>query len=336
MLTAKRVLPLAAAFAFALLLPARGALACSVCLAGDSIYTANGASAQQAGEVSLYVELRGYKKKSGELPSPDAAASEGEEPAAPGEKPAQPRERAENRRLDVYASWTPIDRLTLTFDLPVAFNHIVGTDAGQSTHTQLSGLGDVSITASGVLWRNREILPSTWVEGRLFLKTPTGPSKQSVDGDTDPHLQTGTGSWDYGFGLAAGHRLEWGSLYASAFERINTKGSLHYRYGNSFLANAALAVPLGHALGVSWLQRFAIGGELNFRYSTHDEFFGESYRDSGGPILFATPSLRIRLPWFGEKPPWLRAAVQIPFTSHWLYGIQTERPVWSLGLGTTF
>ena len=120
------------------------------------------------------------------------------------------------------------------------------------------------------------------------------------------------------------------------FQRINTEGSLDYQYGNSFLANAALAVPLGHAFGVLALERFSLGGELNFRYSWHDEFHGESYRDSGGPILFLTPSLRIRLPWFGEKAPFLRTAVQIPATSRWLYGQQTEHPVWSVGLGYTF
>ena len=336
---------LGALLALLLVIDSPEARACSVCLAGDSIYTANGASAGQAGQASIYVELLGYKKKSGELPEPESSAPEGEggggeeEGGAPPsfeKAPPQPTERALNRRLNVFGSWTPIDRLTLSVNVPIAFNDIVSDDGDTSTHTQLTGLGDVSITASGVLWRNRDVLPSTWLEGRLFLKAPTGPSKQRVDGDVDPHLQTGTGSWDTGFGFAVGHRLEWGSLYGSVFGRINTEGSLQYQYGNSFLANAALEVPLGHALGVESLQRFSLGGELNFRYSTHDEFHGESYSDSGGSVLYVTPSLRIRLPWFGERAPMLRAAVQVPVTSHWLYGKQTEYPVWSVGIGYSF
>ena len=42
---------------------------------------------------------------------------------------------------------------------------------------------------------------------------------------------------------------------------------------------------------------------------------GERYQDSGGSILYATPSVRVRLPWsFGERTPSLRAAVQLPLT----------------------
>jgi hypothetical protein len=133
------------------------------------------------------------------------------------------------------------------------------------------------------------------------------------------------------------HRLEWGSLYGSVFHRLNTEGNLQYRYGDSVLVNAALDVPIGHALGVPWLERFSAGAELNLRASARDEFQGDRYRDSGGTILYATPSLRVRLPWLGgRQPPFVRAAVQIPTTSAWLHGQQKEKAVWSLGLGYSF
>ena len=39
------------------------------------------------------------------------------------------------------------------------------------------------------------------------MKAPTGRDDEEVDGHPDIHLQPGTGSWDFGGGLAATHRL---------------------------------------------------------------------------------------------------------------------------------
>jgi len=53
-------------------------LACSVCLAGDPSFSNSGASAQQAGDFSMYFEVRGWEKQSGLLPHGDAALPEHE------------------------------------------------------------------------------------------------------------------------------------------------------------------------------------------------------------------------------------------------------------------
>ena len=92
--------------------PVQRAAACSVCLAGDPIYSSTGTSGQGAGEVSVYLEGKAWKKTSGVLPGEQV---DGAEPA---------RERNQSQRLDLYLSWTPLDRLTLTVDLPWAFNQI--------------------------------------------------------------------------------------------------------------------------------------------------------------------------------------------------------------------
>lgn len=313
----------------ALLLPAsllgvRESRACSVCLAGDPFLDQQGATVQPEGTLSAAFQVRGWTKKSGLLPG------EGE----PGEGGF---ERNTSQRLDLFVSWTPLDRLTLTLDLPWAFNEITEVEEGGSSTSSLSGFGDLSLAASLVLWRNREVLPSTWLEGRLFLEFPTGQSSEEVDGARDPHLQPGTGSWDCGFGLGGVHRLSWASLYASVFYRVNTEGSLAYEYGDVLLANAALQVPLGHALGRPALSRFTPGFELNFRWAQYDEFGGQRYRDSGGSILYLTPSLRVELPWPWEgRGPSLRAGLQVPVTSDWLHGFQHEEPIWSASVQYTF
>lgn len=318
-----RPLLLGALFPCLLLMPTGPAEACSVCLAGDPIFDAQGTTVQQQGDFSVFLQARGWKKKSGLLP--------GEGHGHDG------FEKNDSKRLDLFLSWTPFDRFTFTLDLPWAFNEITEVEEGTSSTSELSGFSDLSLSASAILWRNRDVLPSTWFEGRTFLKFPTGKSSQTVDGRKDPHLQLGTGSWDVGFGLAAIHRLERASLYSSVFYRVNTEGSLDYEYGDVFLFNAGAQVPLGHALGEGFLNAFTPGFELNFRYAGFDDFRGQRYQDSGGSILYLTPSLRVELPWPWEgRGPSLRGAVQIPATSSWLNGFQEEDPIWFAGLQYTF
>jgi len=203
--------------------------ACSVCLPGDPLYSSAGATAGEEGSFSLYLEARGFSKRSG---SHDGT------------------EESDDHRLDLYATWTPLDRVSFTLDVPVAWNQITEEEEeGQRTHSTLSGLGDLSLATSIVLWRDRPVLPSRWLEGRLWGKAPTGRDTAEVDGERDPHLQPGSGSWDFGAGFAGVQRFEWGSLYGSIFHRRNQQGSLDYQYGNVWLATLALEAPLGHLLG---------------------------------------------------------------------------------------
>lgn len=315
----------------------RPAAACSVCLAGDPSFSTHGTSTLEAGSFASYLELRGWEKRSGSLPS--AALAERRRPGGGhaghdhGRREST-REEARSQRLDLYLAWTPLDRLTLTLNLPWAFHGIDTIGAYETTRTSLSGFGDLSLGASGVVWRNRDVLPSTWLEARIWGKAPTGRDERRVDGERDPHLQAGTGSWDFGFGGAAVHRVSWASLYASAFYRVNTEGALDYEYGDVALVTLAVEVPLGHALGVESLRRFTPGLALDFRHAERDRIAGGSYDDSGGSIPYLGPSLRIALPGVGDgRRAWLRSGVQIPLTNRWLYGDQDEEVVWSVGLG---
>ncbi|NQZ96047.1 MAG: transporter [Myxococcales bacterium] len=299
------------------------ARACSICLPGDPIFDAQGAVAQQRGDLNAYVELRGWTKTSGELPHQEAEGEGG------GEADHGHGEFNDSKRLRFLLAWTPIDRFTMSLNVPVAFNRIEEAETTISTN----GLGDIALDVGYVLWRNRDVLPSTFVTGRAFLKTPTGDSRVVIDGTQDPHVQPGTGSWDFGFGLAATHKLEKAITYASTTYRINTQGSLDYEYGDVFLLNFVGLLPLGHATGISWLTRFTAGLEFNYRWADKDVFHGHDFDDSGGSILYVTPTLAMRIPWFaGRKVPSLRVAGQIPVTSSWLNGFQEEDPIWFVGL----
>jgi hypothetical protein len=326
---------------FALVLRAGAAAACSTCLAGDPSFSANGTTSQSAGNVSLYIEARQWEKKDGAKIVPEdgeAAAPADAADAGAADPEEHVRESHDTRRLDAYVSWTPVDRVTLTLDTPWTANDITDVAGeGDTTHFELSGLGDVSLAASGVVWRNRPALPTTWVELRGFLKAPTGRDEQRVGGEKEPHLQTGTGSWDYGFGAAAVHRFEWGSLYASVFGRLNTEGALDYQYGDVVLSTVALEAPLGHLTGAHALDRVIPGLAFDFRWAGRDRQDGSTVEDTGGSVLYVSPSVRVRLPAFSAtQRAWLRAGVQIPVTHEWLYGVQDEGPVWSVGIGYGF
>jgi hypothetical protein len=314
---------------------AQPAEACSVCLAGDPNFNTQGTQAQEKGTVSVALEARGWTKKSGLLPHEEEEDDDHDDEE--DEEHHDEREKNESQRLDLYVSWTPIDRLTLTVDVPYQFNKITEIEGDERMSFTHAGLGDVSFSASVVLWRDRPVLPGTWVEGRVLLKTPTGRSSKRVQGVKDPHLQVGTGSWDVGLGLGSVHRTEWGGVYGSLFYRKNQKGSLSYQYGDFALANVGSEVALGHALSMPALERVTLGGEMNFRWAAKDRSGGARWNDSGGSILYATPVVRIRLPWFEQgRAPVLRGSTQIPLTSSWLHGQQTEEVVWSVGLAYSF
>src|SRR5262245_30009438 len=91
-----RLLVASAALAFCVLICSHGASACSVCLAGDPVYSSQGTSAQAQGDVSVYFEAKGWRKESGVLPGEHVEPAPGEEVEL--EPPG--KERNDSQRLD--------------------------------------------------------------------------------------------------------------------------------------------------------------------------------------------------------------------------------------------
>jgi outer membrane putative beta-barrel porin/alpha-amylase len=300
--------------------------ACSVCQCGDPIYNQQGGAGAPAETFSFYLEGSAFTKSSGVL-----ADTPGEVPE-PGD-----RDHSFDRSLTAYASWTPTPRVTLTAAVPFRWITIDTKHAdGESDTASNRGFGDASFYVSTRLWSDLDHHPTTWLELRGMVKAPTGKSDKTVGGDQDPHLQVGTGSWDFGFGLSGGHHFDRFALYANAFYRINTLGSLHYEYGDVFLANliatseAVSVEPLGGVL-------LRPGLELNYRYAGHDQFQGDFYRSSGGSIANLTPFLELPFALRADVPaPWLRLAVRMPLSSGGLFGAQHESFTYLVGVGVPF
>ena len=312
---------------FFLLLHSAPAWACSVCQPGDPIFSAEGTTAQRAGSFAMFLDTQQYAKESGALPHDDGGGHH------------HGTESNRTRDVSLFASWAPTSRITVASRLPYKWirvrersedGHLEGTHRNE-------GLGDLSLFGTAVLWRNRSVLPSTWIEGRALLKLPTGEDDKKVDGEEDPHLQPGTGSWDWGLGLAGSHHMERGALYGSVFYRFNNKGSFDYQYGDVFLATVAFTsepIALGGLAGGRMLRA---GSELNFRYAGYDDSHGERYDDSGGSIFYVSPFLSLSVfPGAEVHSPSLLLTVRQPLGSSSLHGDQEEHAVYSLGLRWPF
>lgn len=298
--------------------------ACSVCQCGDSLFSSSGTSSQPAGSFSFYLESQFFTKSSGVL------AHDPDEPAEPGD-----RERSFDRDLTLYASWTPVSRITFSASVPFRWITITEEHADGDSHEHDNrGFGDTSLYLTSVLWQDLETKPMTWFELRGMLKLPTGQSQRTIGGEEDPHIQVGTGSWDFGVGLGGGHHFERFAVYTSSFYRMNRNGSLDYRYGDVFLANliaTSEAFPIFRGL------LLRPGAELNFRYAGKDESHGLQYDDSGGAITYLTPVLEIPFTRDAEhRAPWLRLAVRMPLGDGNLNGHQHEGFVYTAGIGVPF
>jgi hypothetical protein len=312
-----------AAAGLSVFFPSFQSRACSVCQCGDPLFSSTGSSKQPGGTFSFYLEGLVTTKSSGVL------ADDPEEPPAPGD-----RERSFDRELTAYASWTPIPRLTLSASVPFKWITITESHDGESQDHNNHGFGDAALYANAVLWQDLESMPMTWVDARLMLKTPTGQSEKTIAGADDPHIQVGTGSWDFGFGLGAGHHFEHFALYGSAFYRVNRMGSLGYEYGDVFLGNLIATSEAFPAFAGVLVRP---GAEINLRYAQKDQSHGASYDDSGGTIVYVTPVLELPLTRNPEeRAPWLRMAIRMPLGDQWLYGHQHEGFVYTAGIGFAF
>ena len=318
-----RVAAALAAACVAVSLPSEGR-ACSVCQCGDPLFSSSGSSSDSAGSFSLYLESQFSTKSSGVL------AEDPAEPPDPGD-----RERSFDRELTLWGSWTPVSRITLAASVPFRWLTITEEHAdGESVDHSNRGLGDASLYLTTVLWQDLETRPISWLELRGMLKMPTGQSQKTIGGEQDPHIQVGTGSWDFGVGLGAGHHFEHFSVYASGFYRMNRNGSLDYRYGDVFLANLIATSEAFPFFGGVLVRP---GAELNFRYAGKDELRGVSYGDSGGAITYVTAVLEIPFTRDAEhRAPWLRLAIRLPLGDANLNGHQHEGFIYNAGIGFAF
>jgi len=171
--------------------------------------------------------------------------------------------------------------------------------------TNVSGIGDVQLTASYILLNTAD--SATTLKQTLQIgggmKMPTGQYQQHQDGESlNPNLQPGTGSWD--FQLNASYTLRYGKVgfNSEATLRYNTANANDYRFGHR--VNAAAKVfywQQGRRLG--WLPYAGLAMEL----AGVDSDAGERLSLTGGQLWLGEAGIDLYYQRFS-----IGAAIQVP------------------------
>jgi hypothetical protein len=280
------------------------AAACASCGCGDPTITAMGLEMPYTNRVRLAVEERFGGHTAGDADS---------------------LERTFTLRSSLLASWSPLSRLTVATLIPLVSEWV--QDAPGHAFRGTNALGDIEVSARGVVWQDRRFAPSHLVSLLAGLKTPSGPRAYFSDGTPlDDDLQPGSGSWDPFAGAAYAWFGDKLSGFASAGFRYPTPGRNHYQHGQSFGVSGGLQiqpkrwVALGLGADLKWVAAdtappAADGGMVV------PATIAVAVPDTGGTLLALTPSVV-----FAPVDRWvIRLAAQIQVGSvNWLNGNQTE------------
>jgi hypothetical protein len=285
-------------------LAAAAAEPCSVCRCGDPTFNALGKAGYNVRGFRFALDWERYDKQEGE--------------------PELEAEDLVEQRFTALAAYGFSDRFTLQARIPLSFRSFEQLEAGAVRDSFTTrGLSDPELAAQLRLWASP--LSALGRRSSLSLvggvKTALGQNDYQLEGErVDEHAQPGTGSTDLFGGLGALHLIDKSStLFASIQYRHTGENDYGYRYGQSFLANAAYERKLGGRLDAVV--------ELNFRHAAADQEDAEDVPNTGGTVLYLTPRLLVDL----GGGVVLRGAVQIPIARD-LNGAQEERAVFNVGL----
>jgi hypothetical protein len=169
-----------------------------------------------------------------------------------------------------------------------------------------SGLSDTSLRLKYRFWRRDRPGIQDAAAFIIGIKFPTG------DADKSPRL--GSGSTDFLLGLAAGRESLLWYYFGDIRYRVNTKGSSGLKVGDRFFADVAIGIRPWPA---EYLKPdLVVLAELNWETLMRNELDGLDVSNSGGNLLFLSPS------FFLTYRNWaVKGGVQIPLYQN-LYGNQ--------------
>ncbi len=193
--------------------------------------------------------------------------------------------------------------LAITLALPYVLDHKLDAE---SIEKSSSGLSDISLRVKYRFWRRDRPGVQDAAAFMIGIKFPTG------DADKSPRL--GSGSTDFLFGLAAGRESLLWYYFGDIRYRMKTKGSASLKVGDRFFADVAIGIRPWPA---EYLKPdLVILAELNWETLMRNEFDGLDVSNSGGNLLFLSPS------FFLTYRNWaVKGGVQIPLHQN-LYGSQ--------------
>lgn len=184
--------------------------------------------------------------------------------------------------------------LALTLALPFILNRKLDANG---IGTSSSGIGDTSLRVKYRFWRRDRLGVQDSAAFIVSIKFPSG--------NTDKSPRLGTGSTDFLFGAAAARESLLWYYFADVRYRVNTRGNANLKIGDRFFADGAIGIRLWPA---EYLKPdLVVLAELNWETFLRDKLDGLGVKESGGNLLFISPSF-----FFTYRNWAVKGGVQIP------------------------
>jgi hypothetical protein len=247
-----------------LLLP-RAARACATCTCGDPTLTVMGAQQPFAQRLRLSLSVQHRT---------DALGREGID-----------RVELQEQQLLASVAYAPAQWLMLSATLPLVRRELTYVNLARDTFVSP---GDVELRGRAFIYRDRSFAPRHLLALVGGLRVPTGPLERDSAGDyAEPELQPGTGSFDPLGGVSYAFFADPWSAYASEIVYVPTPSRAGFQVGASWRGSHTVQ----YQLGTAWAVR--LGANFRLEDKTRREVAGQTRDepDSGGFVLFATPSL---------------------------------------------
>ena len=192
----------------------------------------------------------------------------------------------EFQTIEFWGQWSPFKKLLLIGYVPYSMNSV---SKGNQVIDAYNNIGDAQILGRYQIFRTDN--DSSRYLHRLILglgiKAPTGVSNEmSNEGYLDPHIQTGTGSWDYTFNL--GYLLKFGrwGLNEEFLYKLNTKNHANYKFANRISSNTSVYYALEYN-ELSILPSVS----FNFEYADYDKDNSLDVTSSNGKAILLIPGI---------------------------------------------
>ena len=275
--------------------PAR-ARACAACACGDPTVTVMGAQQPFDNRVRVALEFQHRR---------DGIGGSGVD-----------RIELNEQRLSLSAAYAPWRWLMLSVSVPFVRREL--SDVTLATDT-LWGPGDAEVRARAFVFRDRAFAPTHLLAINTGMRLPTAPLDRDATGAyREPELQAGSGSFDPLLGLSYAWFAHPWSAYVSEIVYIPSRGRADFRVGTSWRGTHTLQYQFGTA--------FALRGGLDFRLEQRARSGSTIEPDSGGFVLFLSPSMV----WTPATDLVLSASVHLPVLNA-LYGLHDEGVFFGLG-----
>lgn len=284
----------AAAFSLLAVIAPDIAEACTTCQCGTTVPITSAGGPQSADTLRFAFEVRAQQARVGVTDVNEQVTRE--------------------IRTEVGSAWSPGGGHSVGFSLPLIVRE-VSTVSG--ARDQVVGPGDLTLYGEFSLLQNN---PRHMLLALAGSRLPVSPAWNDENGERlSVDVQPGQGAF-VPFVALAWSGPSWkpvrGFARASAFLPLESRWD--YRPGVSALATAGLEFRLSPKL--------ALQAELDSRYELADDFSGERDPDSGGAMLYASPTLLWR-----PQAAWAAyATVRVPVVNA-LQGSQSESTIVSLG-----